>query len=105
MVFLILLTLTPLFFFMTHLAQARRAGLREYGVVASRYVADFRRKWIEGPAPEGEVLVGSGDIQSLADLANSFEVVREMSLVPFGRTMVIRLLILVALPLMPSHSR
>jgi len=29
-------------------------------------------------------LIGSGDIQSLADLANSFDVVRNMRLVPFG---------------------
>lgn len=101
MIFLVLLTLTPLFFFMTHLAQARRTGLREYSLVASRYVAEFRRKWIEGPAPKGEMLVGSADIQSLADLANSFDVVRETSLVPFGRTLVTRLVILVALPLSP----
>jgi len=101
MVVLVLLTLMPLFFFMTHLAQARRVGLREYGLVASRYVAEFRMKWIEGPPPKGEVLVGSADIQSLADLANSYDVVRETSLVPFGRTMVTRLVILVALPLSP----
>ena len=101
MVFLLVLVLTPLFFFMTHLADARRTGLREYGIVASRYVADFRRKWIEGHAAEGEALVGTADIQSLADLSNSFEVVREMGLVPFGRAMVLRLVILTALPLLP----
>jgi hypothetical protein len=100
-VFLVLLALTPLFFFMDHLAEARRAGLREYGVVGSRYVAEFRRKWIDGHAAEGEMLVGSGDIQSLADLSNSYDVVREMSLVPFGRTMLVRLVILIALPLLP----
>jgi hypothetical protein len=100
-VFLMLLALTPLFFFMTQLARSRRAGLREYGVVASRYVAEFRRKWIEGHAVEGEALVGSADIQSLADLSNSFDVVREMSLVLFGRTLVLRLLLLTVLPLLP----
>jgi len=101
MILLMLLVLTPLFFFMTHLADAKRTGLREYGIVASRYVAEFRRKWIEGQVGEGEALIGSGDIQSLADLSNSFEVVREMRLVPFGRAMVLRLVILTALPLFP----
>jgi hypothetical protein len=91
----------PLFFFMTHLAEARRRGLREYGIVASRYVAEFRRKWIEGQVDPGEALVGSGDIQSLADLSNSFDVVRETGLVPFGRMMVVRLAIVTALPLLP----
>ena len=101
MVLLVLLVLAPLFFFMTHLAEARRTGLREYGMVASRYVAEFRRKWIEGHVGEGEALIGSGDIQSLADLSNSFDVVREMGLVPFGRVMVLRLVILTAVPLLP----
>ena len=64
-------------------------------------MADFRRKWIEGHAAKDEALVGSADVQSLADLSNSFEVVREMRLVPFGRATVLRLALLTALPLAP----
>jgi hypothetical protein len=99
--FLMLLVLMPLFFFVIQLADAKRTGLREYGLVASRYVAEFRRKWIEGHAAQDEALVGSADIQSLADLSNSFEVVQEMRLVPFGRATVLRLALLTALPLAP----
>ena len=55
--------------------RARRVGLREYGTLAQRYVREFDDKWLRGGAPAGEPLVGSGDIQSLADLGNSFEVV------------------------------
>lgn len=101
MLFLMLLVLAPLAFFMDHLAEARRTGMREYGIVASRYVAEFRRKWIEGHAHQDEALLGSADIQSLADLANSYDVVREMSLVPIGRTQVVRLAMFIALPLLP----
>ena len=104
MVFLMLLVLAPLFFFVTQLADAKRTGLREYGIVASRYVADFRRKWIEGHSAKDESLVGTADIQSLADLSNSFEVVREMRLVPFGRATVLRLALLTALPLCPADA-
>jgi hypothetical protein len=100
-VFLMLLVLAPLCFFVIQLADAKRTGLREYGIVGSRYVADFRRKWIEGHATENEPLVGTADIQSLADLSNSFEVVREMRLVPFGRASALRLALLTALPLAP----
>jgi hypothetical protein len=100
-VFLLLLVLTPLAFFVTHLAAARRKGLREYGLFASHYVAEFRWKWIEGHAAVGEARVGSGDIQSLADLSNSYEVVRKMSLVPFSKTTVMQLAILMAVPLAP----
>jgi hypothetical protein len=85
----------------TQLADAKRTGLREYGIVASRYVAEFRRKWIEGHSAKDETLIGTADIQSLADLSNSFEVVREMRLVPFGRAAVLRLALLTALPLLP----
>jgi hypothetical protein len=101
MVFLGLLVLTPLCFFVIQMSAARRAGGRQYAIVASRYVADFRRKWIEGDVPEGEALVGSADIQSLADLANSFDVTREMRLVPFGRSTLVQLAIVMALPLLP----
>jgi hypothetical protein len=101
MIFLMLIVLAPLFFFMARLSEARRAGLREYGMLASRYVTEFRSKWIDGHAPEKEALVGSADIQSLADLANSFDVVRETSLVLFGRMLVVRLVILTAVPLLP----
>jgi hypothetical protein len=75
--------------------------LREYGIVASRYVAEFRRKWIEGHSANDEPLLGTADIQSLADLSNSFAVVQEMGLVPFGRATVLRLALLTALPLAP----
>ena len=66
----------PLLVFAPQLAQAKRTGLREYGTLAERYVREFDAKWLRGGAPAGEPLVGSADIQSLADLGNSFEVVR-----------------------------
>lgn len=98
--FLAGLVLTPLFFFAPQLAQAKRIGLEEFGTVASRYVAGFRRKWIEGHAQANESLVGSADIQSLADLANSFEIVEDMRLVPFRKAMVLRLVLLILVPLL-----
>ena len=39
----------------------------------------------------GEPLVGSADIQSLADLGNSYEVVRTMRLSPITRDAIVRL--------------
>jgi hypothetical protein len=100
-VILVLLVLGPLFVFSGHLLAARRQGMREYGALASRYVAEFDRKWVQGEAPGGEPLVGSADIQSLADLANSFEVIQTMRPFPFGKEAVIRLVITVALPILP----
>ena len=45
--------------------------------------------------------MGSSDIQSLADLGNSFQVVNEMRLMLFSRKVVVQLGILIVLPLLP----
>ena len=68
--------------FAPQLARTKRTGLREYGTLAQRYVREFDTKWLRGGAPADETLIGSGDVQSLADLGNSFEVVRTMRVVP-----------------------
>ena len=80
--FVLVLLLGPLLVFALQLAQAKRTGLREYGTLAERYVREFDAKWMRGGPPAGEPLVGSADIQSLADLGNSYEVVRAMRLSP-----------------------
>ena len=99
--FLALVSLGPICVFAPRLAQARLAGLRRYGALASAYVLDFDRKWIGHRPPDGEALLGSADIQSLADLANSFEVVRSVSIFPFGKQTLLQLAVIVALPILP----
>jgi hypothetical protein len=93
--------LGPLLVFIPVLADAKRVGLSEYGSLAQRYVRDFDQKWLRGGAPADEALVGSADIQSLADLGNSFEVVRGMRSVPITREAVIQLAVLTLLPMLP----
>lgn len=95
------LFLLPLLMFGPQLARAKRKGSREYGVLAERYAREFDEKWVRGGAPSGEPLLGSGDIQSLADLGNSFTVVREMRIVPVKRDDVIRLAVATLLPIVP----
>jgi len=97
----LVLVLGPLVVFLPKLLAAKREGLREYGLLANRYVRDFDAKWVRGGAKGGEPLLGSGDIQSLADLANSFEVVRSMRVLPFGKETVLQLGVPAALPLLP----
>jgi hypothetical protein len=100
-VFLLLVVLGPLLLFMPHLAQARRVGLREYGTLAQRYVREFDDKWLRGGAPAGEPLMGNADIQSLADLGNSFEIVQRMRVVPFTRDLVLQLAVITLAPVAP----
>jgi hypothetical protein len=80
---LVFAVLGPVLVFSPQLVRAKWTGLREYGVLAQRYVREFDHKWLRGGAAADEPLVGSGDIQSHADLGNSFEVIRTMRLVPF----------------------
>jgi len=98
---LLLLMLGPLVVFTPRLMQAKRVGLREYGMLASRYVGEFDRKWVRGGAAKEEELIGSGDIQSLADLGNSFQVVRDIQPFPFSRDTVIRIFVMTLLPVSP----
>jgi hypothetical protein len=100
-IFLLLLVLGPLLVFAPQLAQAKRTGLREYGTLAERYVREFDAKWLRGGAPADEPLVGSGDIQSLADLGNSFEVVRTMQIAPITRDALLRLVAATLAPIVP----
>ena len=99
-VFFVVAVLTPLFLFTRQLARAKREGLAEYGAFASSYVMDFDQKWLRNKVND-EQLLGTGDIQSLADLGNSFAVVREMHTVPFTKDDVVRLLIATVAPLVP----
>jgi AcrR family transcriptional regulator len=93
--------LGPLLVFSPQLAQAKRIGNREYGALAERYVREFDAKWLRGGAPADAPLVGSSDIQSLADLANSFEVVRTMQIAPITRDALIRLVVATLAPVVP----
>ncbi len=100
-VFLFVLALGPLCVFTPCLLKARIQGLLRYGKFASEYVIAFDRKWIRGERPPDEPLVGTGDIQSLADLANSFAVVQSILPFPFGRSSLVGLAVVIALPLLP----
>jgi hypothetical protein len=98
-VFFVFAALCPLLMFTRKLAAAKRQGLAEYGQIAQDYVDEFERKWVGHS--EGEELLGSGDIQSLADLGNSYGVVGEMRTVPVKLDDITRLTAATAVPFVP----
>jgi len=100
-IFMLSVVLGPLLVFAPQLAHAKRKGLREYGTLAERYVREFDTKWLRGGAPADEPLVGSGDIQSLADLGNSYEVVRTMRVAPVTKEAVVQLVVATLAPIAP----
>ncbi len=93
--------LGPLTVFTPKLTRAKRKGFADYGLLASRYVEEFEQKWVKGRGLLSDELLGSGDIQSLADLGNSYAVIGEMRAVPFGIRDMMRLAAVTAAPLVP----
>jgi hypothetical protein len=100
-VLMLLAVLGPLLVFTPQLAAAKRAGLRQYGTLAQRYVSEFDQKWIRAGAPAGEPLLGSADLQSLADMGNSFLVVEGMRPTPIALKSVVALAVTTLLPILP----
>jgi hypothetical protein len=97
----LILVLGPLCVFAPVLLTLKRRARLEYGALGTRYARAFQDKWIAGGARSDEPLLGSGDIQSLADLANSYQVVRDIQAVPFGRDAIIQLGVAALLPFAP----
>jgi hypothetical protein len=92
--------LTPLLAFTSKLLEAKRIGLFEYGAFADEYISDFRIKWIHGERSQ-EQLLGTSDIQSLADLANSYDVVREMRTCLISKDSIMSFLLATLVPFLP----
>lgn len=99
--FFLVVILAPLTMFTPQMARTKRKGLAEYGLLANRYVESFEQKWVVGNAAEGAELLGTGDIQSLADMGNSYSAVKQMRTVPIGREDIGRLAAASAAPLLP----
>jgi hypothetical protein len=96
-----LVFVTPLLFFWVQLLNVRQTGLLEYGALAHEYVRAFDAKWLRAASPPAEPLVGSADVQSLADMAGSFEVVGTMRLVPISLTQALTLAGSALVPALP----
>ncbi len=101
LILVLIIPLMPLLFFMFQMVKEKRNGTLNYDVVANRYVNAFREKWISSSSKNKETILGSADIQSLADLFNSFEVSNKMRITPFGKSSLLALIVLTALPLLP----
>lgn len=95
------LFLGPLCIFAPKLWLTRMKGLSDYMTLAAHYVSDFDRKWLGAAPPENEPLLGTADLQSLADLNNSVSIVRSMNLVPVSPRLLLFLAAAALLPMLP----
>jgi hypothetical protein len=95
------LFLGPLLIYSRKLWKCKVKGMSDYSALAERYVNEFDRKWLGADPPPGEPLLGTADIQSLADLSNSVSIVRDMRLVPISLGILMYLAVAALLPLLP----
>lgn len=91
----------PLALFAGTLIRIKREGLHQYGTLARTYTQLFQRKWIQNQNPDQEPLLGTGDIQSLADLGNSYALVEKMGSLPIDFHTLIQLVVAALLPIAP----
>jgi hypothetical protein len=94
------LMLAPLLVVTPKLNSVKERGLLEYSTLGAFYVRDFDEKWVRGQRPGNEALLGSSDIQSLADLNNSFSVVHEMRRVLVSRDILLGLALPTVVPML-----
>ena len=93
--------LLPLALVAPTLRIVRNKGLVDYGNLARTYTESFDRKWVHTGDRSSEPLLGSSDIQSLADMGNSFHMVETMNIVPITKRLVLQIGAQAALPLVP----
>jgi hypothetical protein len=91
----------PLLLLVPTLRPVKIRGLLEYGALANGYTQTFDAKWVHGRWPEGETILGSSDIQSLADLGSSYAIVRGMRAIPIDKGTLIGLAVAAVLPMVP----
>jgi hypothetical protein len=96
----VLAAFAPLGLFVPKLLRARLEGERRYGALVSDYAQQFEARWIDRAARPD--LLGTSDIQSLADLSTSYrENVERLQLVLFAPADWILLLVAALLPALP----
>jgi hypothetical protein len=83
LVIAIVIAIMPLTPLSKHLFRARRVTLAQYGDFARRYNLEFHDKWIV-PAAAAKKALGSPDIQSLNDLAESYQIAAKTRFFVFG---------------------
>ena len=95
------LFLGPLLVFTDKLWAGRTKAMGVYMGLAARYVTEFEAKWTSSGSPAAEPLLGTADLQSLADLSNAVSVVRTMRWVTVGPRLLTVMTLAAFVPLAP----
>ena len=95
----VVLVIAPLTTLSPKLAETRRKGLARYDLTGLRLTAAFDVKWGKGGGPAPESLLGSSDPSTVIDYVSSYEVIRDIKVIPISKELVIQVAALAAAPL------
>ena len=95
------LVFCPPYFFALKLRVCREKGLRDYMELGARYVNVFEEKWLGATSSSEQSLLGTPDLQSLADLSTSLNIVRNMRSAPVSTRLLITIVVAGLLPMLP----
>jgi hypothetical protein len=96
-----LVALAPLIFFVPRLANLRRRGILEYGILGQIHSTEFHEKWIRHRAEhETEFLVAT-EISTLANYGRAYETIERMSPFLIDKVALYTLAAAVLIPALP----
>jgi len=96
-----LIALGPLAFFVTRLAELRRQGVLEYGVLGQLHSMHFHKKWILSRAGHEAEFLTAPECSTLADFGSAYEKLKELKPFPVDRDALIALALSVLIPIIP----
>jgi hypothetical protein len=91
----------PLIPFTPHLYRTKRKTLLAYNPLTLEYVRQFNRRWVERRTATDEDLLGTPDIQSLADIGNAYKVILSTRTFVFGKKKLAEIWIAAVVPMVP----
>ena len=101
LVILLLLAFGPLLLFVPKLAELRRKGILDYGILGQIHSTEFDEKWVQHRAGHEQEFLAAPEISSLIDFASSYENVEALKPFPFDKESFLSLVMAIAIPLLP----
>jgi hypothetical protein len=97
--------LAPMLVFTPHLIRLKNESRFRQGLLGSIYARQFEQKWLYCDNPVDGDPLGSGDIQSLADLGNAYDRISALKIIPFDMKNIIRLFSAALGPMIPIITK
>ncbi len=91
----------PLLVFTGRLARCRFRGLLDFGSLIGSHDRAFDEQWLKSPSANRSSLLGSPDVASLADIAQVYEHVERMQLLPWDKKALTVLVAAALIPMIP----